>query len=95
MLPFLSWRDCITAGVFAAEVQAVVALRMMLLARGGPDAAAEARGMVTEKLAALCSLQIDATAAFFGGSNLFEMARIASTPIRQRVRNNRRRLSGF
>jgi hypothetical protein len=43
------WRACIDASLFAAEVQTVIALRMMRLAAGGSEAAEEARCMVAEK----------------------------------------------
>jgi hypothetical protein len=46
MLDF--WRNLIDAGLFAAEVQGVIALRLMRLASGGSESSAEIRRMVTE-----------------------------------------------
>jgi hypothetical protein len=42
------WRNLIDAGLFAAEVQGVIALRLMRLASGGSQASAEIRRMVAE-----------------------------------------------
>ena len=37
------WRNLIDAGLFAAEVQGVIVLRLMRLASGGSEASAEIR----------------------------------------------------
>ena len=43
------WRNLIDAGLFAAEVQGVIALRLMRLASGGSEASAEIRRMVNHR----------------------------------------------
>ena len=62
MLDF--WRNLIDAGLFAAEVQGVIALRLIRLASGGSEASAEMSRMVTEKFAALSAAHAAATSAF-------------------------------
>ncbi|MGI8527790.1 MAG: hypothetical protein ACR2K5_16780 [Pseudolabrys sp.] len=82
------------AARFGADVQRVMALRMMRLAGGGPLAAAEAQKMVSEKLSALGEAQLAMTAALVGGSNFNAAAAKAYAPYRRRVRANHRRLGG-
>jgi hypothetical protein len=67
MLDF--WRNLIDAGLFAAEVQGVIALRLMRLASGGSEASAEIRRMVTEKFTALSAAHAAATSALLNGNN--------------------------
>jgi hypothetical protein len=71
------WRDWIDAGLFAAEAQAVVALRMMRIASGGPRAAAETHRMVSEKFAALSAAKAAATSALVRGSSPTKVMRSA------------------
>ena len=47
---FKAWAETLR---FACEVQSVVSLRLLRMAQGGPQAAAEAELMIAEKIAAL------------------------------------------
>ena len=80
------------AARFGADIQNVIALRMMRLAGGGPLAASEARRMVTEKVFALGEAQARILLALASGQS-FDAAK-AYAPYRRRVRANRRRLGG-
>jgi hypothetical protein len=86
-----SWFE---AARLAADMQRVIALRMIRLAAGGPLASREARRMVSEKIAAFGESQVAAMAALASGSTLKHAAKKAHRPYRRRVRANRRRLSG-
>jgi hypothetical protein len=90
---FNVWRNWIEAGRFAADVQTVVALRMMRLASGGPSAASEAQRMLTEKVSAFGAGQLAGGTALATGQSLDVAAKRAAAPIKQRVRANRRRLT--
>jgi hypothetical protein len=87
------WRQWFEAAHFGYEAQCVIALRMMHLAAGGPLAAAEAHRMVTEKVAALAAAQTAAVLAVATGGTLQAAATRAMTPVKRRVRANRRRLA--
>lgn len=87
--PWKTWFDSM---LFAGEAQAVIALRMMRLAGGGALANAEAQRMVTEKLAAVAAAQAAAGLALATGQSPKVAMRRAMTPIRKRMRANRRRL---
>ena len=91
MLDF--WRNLIDAGLFAAEVQGVIALRLIRLASGGSESA-EIRRMVTEKFTALSAGHAAATSAFLSGNNPVQIMNSALLPIKRRVRKNRHRLAG-
>ena len=80
------------AARFGADIQNVIALRMMRLAGGGPLAASEARRMVTEKVFALGEAQARILLGLASGRS-FDAAK-AYAPYRRRVRANRRRLGG-
>jgi hypothetical protein len=80
------------AARFGADVQNVIALRMLRLAGGGPLAATEARRMISEKVSALGETQVRMLSALASGQN-FDAAK-AYAPYRRRVRANRRRLGG-
>jgi hypothetical protein len=90
---FNLWRNWIEAGRFAADVQTVIALRMLRLASGGPRAATEANRMVTEKVGAFSAAQAAAAVALTTGQSLDVAARRAAAPIKRHVRANRRRLT--
>lgn len=77
---------------FGADVQRVMALRMMRLAAGGPRAVSEARHMVAEKVAAFGEAQLAIAGALAKGDGLDAAAARAYAPYRRRVRANRRRL---
>ena len=93
MLDF--WRNLIDAGLFAAEVQGVIALRLMRLASGGSESSAEIRRMVTEKFTALYAAHAAATPALLNGNNPLQIMNSALLPIKRRVRKNRHRLAGL
>jgi hypothetical protein len=80
------------AARFGADIQRVVALRMLRLASGGPRAAKEARRMVSEKVAAVIEAQGAMMAAMASGGSFNTAAAKAYRPYRRRVRANRRRL---
>ena len=80
------------AARFGADVQNVIALRMLRLAGGGPLAATEARRMISEKVSALGETQVRMLSALASGQN-FDAAK-AYAPYRRSVRANRRRLGG-
>jgi hypothetical protein len=87
------WRNWIDANRFALDTQAVIALRLMRMASGGPLVAAEAQRMITEKVAALAAAQVAGGLALASGKSAGIAAKRAMAPIRRRVRANRRRLS--
>ncbi|HEY5288551.1 MAG TPA: hypothetical protein VIJ59_00830 [Caulobacteraceae bacterium] len=74
------------------EASAVIGLRMMKLAAGGPAGAAEAQRMVSEKFRAAASLQ---SLALRGGLGLTASGAASKTltHYRRKVRANRRRLT--
>jgi hypothetical protein len=80
------------AARFGADVHRVMTLRVMRIASGGPDAAKEARDMVSEKLTAFGEAHMAALSALAIGSSLNVAAAKAYAPYRRRVRANRRRL---
>ena len=86
------WRNWIEAGRFAADVQCVIALRMLRIASGGPQAATEAQRMVSEKIGALGAAQLAAGLALSTGKSFDVAAKRAAAPIKRGVRANRRRL---
>ncbi len=75
------------------ESSAVIGLRTMALAAGGPGAQVEAERMVREKIEAGLALQAK---AMTGGLGLTPRGAAAKTVAhyRRRVRANRRRLAG-
>ena len=68
-------------------------LRGLRMAQGGAKARAEARRMVTEKVAALAEAQVAATVAALKGSKKHRVAKKALGVYAKRVRRNRRRLA--
>jgi hypothetical protein len=80
------------AARFGADVQRVVAFRMLRLASGGPGANKEFSRMVAEKLAAFGEAQRSIVASLAAGSSVEVTARKAYAPYRRAVRANRRRL---
>ena len=77
---------------FACEVQDVVSMRLLRLAEGGPQAAAEAQQMVEEKLDALADAEVAMLRALSDGEGLMAAAERAYAPVRRRVHANHRRL---
>jgi hypothetical protein len=80
------------AARFGAEVQRVIALRLMRLAAGDAQAATEAQHMILEKAAAFGEAQLAAMTALAKGATMQTAVARAYTPYRRRVRANRRRL---
>lgn len=80
------------AAQFGADSQRVIALRMMKLASGGPQAATEARRMVSEKINAFGMAQTAIVRAVMTGSSMETAAVKAYVPYRRAVRANNRRL---
>ncbi len=79
---------------FAFEVQSVVALRLLRIASGGSEAAAETQRMITEKAEAVWRSQLAAGLAIASGRGSDAVAAAAFRPYRRAVKANRRRLSG-
>jgi len=91
---FNDWNDWIAVGaVLALEAQGVIAMRLMKIAEGGPQADAECERMVTEKFAAASASLAAAANALASGKSFEAAAKLALGPIQQRVRANHRRLS--
>lgn len=77
---------------FSADVQRVMALRMMRLASGGPLAVTEARQMIAEKIAAFEASQTAIVTALATGSGLYAATAEAYVPYRRCVGANCLRL---
>ena len=78
---------------FACDVQSVIAMRLLRLAQGGPDAAMEASLMVAEKFDALADAEVAILHALSDGEGFIVAAERAYVPVRSRVRANSSRLS--
>jgi len=85
-----AWFDALRLG---ADVQSVVALRLMRIAAGGPRGATEARRMVAEKIAAIGEAQGAAFVALATGASPATAAKRAGSRIRRVVSANKKRLS--
>jgi hypothetical protein len=86
-----AWLDAVQ---LACEVQGVIAMRLLRLARGGPQATMEAHEMIAEKLAALADAEVALLKALANGEGPMAAADQACEPMRRRVRANSRRLLG-
>ena len=76
-----------------ATVSSVIALRMMKIANGGPQATTEATKMISEKMSAFAEAQGAMFAALATGKQLSRAPPTkAYAPYRRAVRANRRRL---
>jgi hypothetical protein len=84
------WSDMWRLGL---DAQYVVALRLAKISRGGAEAGAECRRMVSEKIAAAAAGHAAATSAVASGKGLDRAAARALAPVKRTVRANRRRLS--
>jgi hypothetical protein len=80
------------AARFATDSNNVIALRLMKIANGGPQATTEATTMVSEKMAAFAEAQGAMFAALATGKSFQAAANKAYGPYRRAVRANRRRL---
>ena len=78
---------------FVCEAQSVIAMRLMCMAQGGPQAIAEARLMVAEKIDAFTDAEVALARALSHGEGLMVAAERAYAPVRSRVHANSDRLS--
>jgi len=78
----------------ATHAQGVIALRLVLLARGGDVGRKEAHRMVAEKADALVQAQFAAAKSIVSGKQGPALMRETIAIYGRRVRHNRRRLSG-
>jgi hypothetical protein len=79
---------------FACEAQGVISMRLVRLAQGGPQAAAEAHQMIAEKLDALADAEVALIEALGRGEDIMVAAEHAYATVRRCVHANSRRLSG-
>ncbi|HML08679.1 MAG TPA: hypothetical protein VK430_11200 [Xanthobacteraceae bacterium] len=86
------WGDWLEAVRFIREAQGVISARLMLLASGGPGAAAEAQRMICEKVVAFSEAQIAAEQALADGLGVYVAAERAYLPLRRCVHANSDRL---
>jgi hypothetical protein len=86
------WTGWIEGMRFAAEAQAVIAMRLMVFALGERTSPQEALRMVAEKIAAFSEAELAAAEALLGGHGPFTAAARAYAPVRRRVHANSRRL---
>lgn len=89
--PFRRFLDIAGLGLRA---QAVIAMRTVLLAGGGPAAIREAHRMVAEKVVAGLEAEAAAVRALLGGGSFDDAAEQALVPVRRCVEDNVRRLTG-
>lgn len=78
---------------FACEVQSVISMRLMRLAQGGPQAAAEAHLMIAEKIDAFTDAEVALTQALSNGEGIMAAAERAYAPLRRCVHANSGRLA--
>jgi hypothetical protein len=94
--PIQAWNTWCALSLQAArlgwEAQSVIALRMMRLATQSAGSQAEARRMVTEKVAALAEAQTAAAGAAIKGGTDHHVVKKVLGVYKKRVRANRRRL---
>ena len=88
-----AWNSWFESVRFACEVQDVISMRLIRLAQGGPQAAAEANRMIAEKLDAIADAEVALLNALAHGEGLLIAAERAYLPVRRRVHANNCRLS--
>jgi hypothetical protein len=88
-----AWYTWFESVRFACEVQDVISMRLIRLAQGGPQAAAEADRMIAEKLDAIADAEVALLNALAHGEGLLIAAERAYLPVRRRVHANNCRLS--
>jgi hypothetical protein len=86
----LFWKSWIDAAQFCLEAQSVIAMRLMKIATGGQDGAAECTRMVLEKIDA--AAHTVGALALVGGKSVEAATKLAMAPIKRRVRANHARL---
>jgi hypothetical protein len=77
----------------AFEANFVIGLRMMKLAAGGQDAAAEAQLMVMEKVRTASTVALDNAFALATGKSLHSVGKSSIAKYRRAVKANHRRLT--
>lgn len=77
---------------FVSEVQSVIWMRLMRLGQGGPQAVAEAKWMITEKVDAFADAGAALINALAQGEGALIAADRAYTTVSRSVRANNRRL---
>jgi hypothetical protein len=90
----LFWKSWIDAAQFCFEAQSVIAMRLMKIATGGQDGAAEGTRMVLEKIDAGAAAHTAGAIALVGGKSVEAATELAMEPIKRRVRANHLRLLG-
>jgi hypothetical protein len=90
MLFLKSWFD---AAQFGLEAQSVIAMRLMKIAAGGQDGAAEVTQMVLEKFDAAGASVTAGAVALAGGKSVVAAAQLAMNQVRRRVHANHLRLT--
>jgi hypothetical protein len=88
----LFWRLWMDAAELGLEAQGVIAMRLLKIAGGGSDGAAECTRMVAEKIDAATDANTACALALAGGKSVESAAKSAMAPIKRRVRANHRRL---
>jgi hypothetical protein len=88
----LFWKSWIDAAQFCFETQSVIAMRLMKIATGGQDGAAECTRMVLEKIDAGEAVHTAGARALVEGKGLESAIKLAMAPIKRRVRANHLRL---
>ena len=86
------WANCCEAVRFGCEAHGVISARLLLLASGDPNAAAEVGLMISEKIIAFADAQAAAEQALAEGRGIYQAAEQAYQPLRERVRANSQRL---
>jgi hypothetical protein len=85
-----SWLD---AAQFGLEAQNVIAMRVMKIAAGGQDGAAECTQMMLEKFDAAGASVTAGALALAGGKSMEAAAQLAMIPVRRLVHANHLRLT--
>jgi hypothetical protein len=88
----LFWKSWIDAAHFCLEAQSVMAMRLIKIATGGQDGAAECTRMVLEKIDAGAAAHTAGALALVGGKSVEAATELAMEPIKRRVRANHLRL---
>jgi hypothetical protein len=89
----LFWNSWIEAAQFSFEAQSVVTMRLMKIATGGQDGAAECTRMVLEKIDAVTAAHTAGALALAGGKSIEAATKLAMAPVKRRVRANHLRLT--
>ena len=85
------WQSWIDAAQFGLEAQSVIAMRLMKIATGGQDGAAECTRRL-EKIDAGAAAHTAGALALVGGKSVGAATKLAMAPIKRRVRANHVRL---